>query len=118
MLVTAGLALALRSDLPYIRGETRRVMAKVVRHHRIRENGGFMYSAVLLFPDEAGRFIEVRDPLMTPFPKPVIGESVEIVHPSGLAQKARIPHPWFRMLMYGALGYALIMMLLELTGLG
>ncbi len=115
-LAAAGLALALRSDVPYIRGETRRVMAKVVRHHRVRGDGGFMYSAVLLFPDEAGRLIEVRDPLMTPFPKPVIGEVVEIVHPAGLPKKARIPHPWFRTLMYGGLGYAFVVIGLEVTG--
>lgn len=117
-LAAAGLALALRSDVPFIRNPKRRVMAKIVRHHRIRDDGGVMYSAVLLFPDEAGEYVEVLDPLMTPFPKPVIGELVEIIHPQGHPQKARIPHPVFRGLMYGVLGYAFVMLGMEVTGLG
>lgn len=117
-LAAAGLALALRSDLPYIRGETMRVMAKVVRHRHLREDGGTMYSAILLLPNGRGGFIEVQDPLYTPFPKPVIGEIVEVVHPAGAPEKARIPHPWFRTLMYGTLGYIFVVIGLEVTGLG
>lgn len=77
-----------------------------------------MYSAILLLPDQKGGFIEVRDPLYTPFPTPVIGELVEIVHPEGYPEKARIPYPVFRAMMYGALGYAFVMIGLEITGLG
>ncbi len=77
-----------------------------------------MYSAILLFADEGGRFIEVRDSMYSPFPTPVIGEQVEVVHPRGLPAKARIPHPWFRTLMYGALGYMFVVSGLEVTGLG
>ena len=77
-----------------------------------------MYSAILLLPDEKGGFIEVRDPLYTPFPTPVIGEMIAVVHPEGYPEKARIPYPWFRALMYGVLGYAFVMIGLEITGLG
>ncbi|NVD28434.1 hypothetical protein HUO14_11025 [Parasphingorhabdus flavimaris] len=77
-----------------------------------------MYSAILLLPDQKGGFIEVRDPLYTPFPTPVIGELVEIVHPEGYPEKARIPYPVFRAMMYGALGYAFVMIGLDITGLG
>tara|TARA_R110001599_G_scaffold8639_2_gene41822 strand:- start:170 stop:403 length:234 start_codon:yes stop_codon:yes gene_type:complete len=77
-----------------------------------------MYSAILLLPDQKGGFIEVRDPLYTPFPTPVIGEMIEIVHPEGYPEKARIPYPVFRAMMYGALGYAFVMIGLEITGLG
>lgn len=77
-----------------------------------------MYSAILLLPDQRGGFIEVRDPLYTPFPTPVIGEMIEIVHPEGYPEKARIPYPVFRAMMYGALGYAFVMIGLEITGLG
>ncbi len=113
----AGLLLALRSDIAFIRNDTRRVQAKIVRHHRTREDGATMYAAILLLPDGHGRFIEVRDPLYTPFPKPVIGELVEVVYPADHPHKARIPHPWFRALMYGGLGYAFAIIGLQLLGL-
>ncbi|MEP2990380.1 MAG: hypothetical protein ABJN65_00620 [Parasphingorhabdus sp.] len=112
----SGLALTLRSDVLFVRNETRRVQAKIVRHHRTREDGATMYAAILLLPDNRGGFIEVRDPLYTPFPKPVIGELVEVVHPAGYPEKARIPHPWFRALLYGGLGYAFVMIGLEILG--
>jgi len=76
-----------------------------------------MYAAILLLPDDRGGFIEVRDPLYTPFPKPVIGELVDVVHPIGLPEQARIPHPWFRTLMYGGLGYASVSIGLKILGL-
>lgn len=117
-LTGTGLVFALRSDIPFIRNDTRRVQAKIVRHHRTREDGATMYAAILLLPDGHGRFIEVRDPLYTPFPKPVIGELVEVVYPADHPHKARIPHPWFRMLMYGGLGYAFVMIGIELLGIG
>jgi hypothetical protein len=77
-----------------------------------------MYSAILLLPDQKGGYIEVRDPLYTPFPTPVIGEMIEIVHPEGYPEKARIPYPVFRAMMYGGLGYAFVTIGLEVTGLG
>jgi hypothetical protein len=111
------LTLALRSDVAFIRNDTRRVKAKIVRHQRTREDGATMYAAILLLPDDRGGFIEVRDPLYTPFPKPVIGELVDVVHPIGLPEQARIPHPWFRTLMYGGLGYAFVSIGLKILGL-
>ena len=115
-LAGAGLLLALRADAPFIRGPVRRVQAKIVRHHLLRDDGATMYSPVFRFPDERGQLIEVRDRVYTPFPTPVIGESVEIVHPSGHPEKARIPYPVFRGLMYAALVYALVMLGAEITG--
>ena len=75
-LAGAGLLLALRADAPFIRGPVRRVQAKIVRHHLLRDDGATMYSPVFRFPDERGQLIEVRDRVYTPFPTPVIGESV------------------------------------------
>lgn len=115
LLAGTGLILILRSDVLFVRHETRRVQAKIVRHHRLRDDGSTMYAAILLLPNGTGGFIEVRDPLYTPFPKPVIGELVEVVHPEGYPEKARIPHPWFRMMMYGILSYAFIMIGLEIV---
>ena len=108
----------LRSDLPFIRGETRRAPAQIVRHRITRRGGATLYSAVLLVPDEHGGFIEVRDPVITPFPTPVIGERLTVVHPAGLPRLARIPYPWFRAGLYGLLSYALVVTVLELTGMG
>ncbi|MEO9799259.1 hypothetical protein [Parasphingorhabdus sp.] len=108
----------LRSDLLFIRNDTNRVQAKIIRHHRMRDDGATMYSAIFLVPDGRGGFIQVRDQLYTPFPKPVIGEIVEVVHPQGYPEKAGIPHPWFRALMYGGLSYVIVMVGLEITGLG
>ena len=108
----------MRSDLQFVRNETSRVPAKIIRHHRTRKGGATIYAAILLVPDGRGGFIEVRDPLTTPFPKPVIGELVEVVHPEGYPEKARIPYPVFRALMYGGLGYAFVVIGLEITGLG
>ncbi len=107
-----------RSDLLFIRNGTRRVSARIVRHQRTRRGGTTLYSAVLLVPDERGGFIEVRDPLTTPFPKPVIGERLTAVHPAGHPAKARIPYPWFRAGVYGVLGYGFVVFGLEVTGLG
>lgn len=117
-LTGAGLALALRSDLPFLRNPVRRVPAVIVRHDRSREDGAIVYTPVFRFFDERGEPIEVRDQLYTPFPKPVIGERIEVVHPEGLPQKARIPYPVFRALIYGLLGYGFVIMGLEVTGLG
>ncbi|MEJ6594202.1 hypothetical protein [Parasphingorhabdus sp.] len=117
-LATTGLALMLRSDLLYIRGGTRRIPAQIVRHHHVRRGGATLYNAILLVPDERGGFIEVRDPLTTPFPTPVIGELLTVVHPTGYPARARIPYPWFRAGVYGMLGYAFVISGLELMGLG
>ena len=117
-LAAAGLTHMLRSDLPFIRGETRHVPAQIIRHQLIRRGGTTLYSAILLVPDERGGFIEVRDPLTTPFPTPVIGERLTVVHPAGWPQKARVPYPWFRAGVYGVLGYVFVICVLELTGLG
>ncbi|MEO9633690.1 MAG: hypothetical protein ABJF89_06255 [Parasphingorhabdus sp.] len=117
-LAGSGLALALRSDVLFIRNETRRVPSQVVRHHHAKRGGATMYSAILLVPDERGGFIEVRDPLYTPFPTPVIGEMMTVVHPAGYPDKARIPYPIFRAAMYGLLGYVFVISGLGLTGLG
>ena len=108
----------LRSDLLFIRNDTRRVPAQIVRHQHKRRGGATLYSAVLLVPDERGGFIEVRDPLTTPFPTPVIGERLTVVHPTGHPAKARIPYPWFRAGVYAGLSYAFVMFGLEVTGLG
>ena len=117
-LTATGLALMLRSDLLFIRNDTRRVPAQIVRHQHKRRGGATLYSAVLLVPDERGGFIEVRDPLTTPFPTPVIGERLTVVHPIGHPDKARIPYPWFRAGVYAGLSYAFVMFGLEVTGLG
>ncbi len=117
-LAGAGLSLALRSDLPFLRNPVRRTAATIVRHDRSRERGATLYTPVFRFTDERGRWIEVRDQLSSPFPKPVIGEQVQIVHPEGLPEKARIPYPVFRGLFYVLLGYAFAALVLEVTGLG
>ena len=117
-LAGAGLVLMVRSDLLYIRNGTRRVPAQIVRHQLKRRGGATLYSAVLLVPDGRGGFIEVRDPLTTPFPTPVIGERLTVVHPTGHPAKARIPYPWFRAGVYGVLGYGFVMFGLTVTGLG
>ncbi|WP_229954326.1 DUF3592 domain-containing protein [Parasphingorhabdus litoris] len=114
--MVTGLALALRGDLPFLRNPIRRVPAKIVRHDRRFEDGGIGYNPVFRFADERGQFIEVRDKVYMPFPKPVIGEMVEIVYPEGYPEKARIPYPMFRGLLYGFLGYLFIMLVIELTG--
>lgn len=117
-LTATGLTLALRSDLPFLRNPVRRAAAVIVRHDRSREDGATVYTPVFRFFDERGQPIEVRDQLFSPFPKPVIGERIEIVHPEGLPEKARIPYPVFRALMYGLLGYGFVIIGLEVTGLG
>lgn len=91
--------------------------AQIVRHQISRRGGATLYSAILLVPDERGGFIEVRDPLTTPFPTPVIGERLTVVHPAGFPSLARIPYPWFRGGVYAVLGYGLVMCVLEITGL-
>lgn len=112
----AGLALALRSDLPYLRNPVRRASAKIIRHDRRSEDGATVYQPVFRFADKSGGFIEVRDKIYTPFPTPVIGEMVEIIYPEGYPEKARIPYPVFRALLYGVLGYAFVVIGMELTG--
>ncbi len=108
----------LRGDLLFIRNGTRRATAQIVRHHRSRQRGATMYAAILLLPDGHGGFIEVRDPLYTPFPKPVIGERVAVVHPDGYPGKARIPYPVFRAGVYVVLGFVFVRVVMEITGLG
>ena len=115
-LVGAGLILTLRSDLPFLRNPVRRVSAKIVRHDRRSEDGATLYKPVFRFPDEKGVFIEVRDKVYTPFPTPVIGEMVEVIHPRGFPKQARIPYLAFRVLLYGALGYAFAVLVIEITG--
>lgn len=46
--------------------------------------------------DESGDFLGIRDPLFTPFPAPMVGEWVTVVHPTDYPVKTRIPYPWFR----------------------
>jgi len=77
-----------------------------------------LYHAILLAPDERGGFIEVRDPLTTHFPTPVMGERLPVVHPIGYPSKTRIPYPWFRGGVYAVPGYAFVLCGLEVTGLG
>ncbi|MEP2103289.1 hypothetical protein [Parasphingorhabdus sp.] len=115
-LAATGLALALRSDLPFLRNPVRRVSAKIVRHDRKSEDGVTLYNPVFLFPNENGTFIEVRDKVYMPFPTPVIGEKIIVIHPEGYPEKARIPYPVFRALLYGVLGYAFVMLGMEITG--
>lgn len=115
-LTGSGLALALRSDLPYLRNPIRRTTARIVRHDRRYEDGAPVYRPVFLFADEHGTFVEVRDSVFLPFPKPVIGETIEIIYPEGHPQKARIPYPVFRMLLYGVLGYVFVVLGMEITG--
>jgi hypothetical protein len=117
-LAATGLTLMLRGDLLFIRNGTRRVPAQIIRHQLRRRGRATLYSAILLVPDERGGFIEVRDPLTTPFPTPVIGERLPVVHPIGYPAKARLPYPWFRAGVYGGLGYAFVMFGLAVTGLG
>lgn len=117
-LVTAGLALALRSDLPFIRRPVRRVTAQVIRHDRRFDDGTRVYSPVFRFHDECARPVEVRDALYTPFETPVVGEMIEIVYPAGMPEKARIPYPVFRAMVYAVLGYGFVMLGAKVTGLG
>lgn len=111
-----GLALTLRADLPFLRNPVRRASAKIVRHDRRSEKGATLYNPVFLFPDESGTFLEVRDKVYTPFPTPVIGDRIDIIYPQGHPQKARIPYPVFRALLYGVLGYAFVALGIEITG--
>lgn len=112
----AGLALTLRADLPFLRNPIRRVPAKIVRHDRKSEDGATLYNPVFRFADQNGTFIEVRDKVYMPFPTPVIGEMITVIYPEGYPEKARIPYPVFRALLYGALGYAFVMLGMEITG--
>lgn len=112
-----GLALVLRGDLPFLRHPVLRTRAKIVRHDRRFEKGRTLYKPVFLFADQNGTFFEVRDKLYMPFPKPVIGEVIDITYPRGHPQNARIPYPVFRGLLYGVLGYVFVMAGMELTGL-
>lgn len=111
-----GLALTLRTDLPFLRNPVRRATAKIVRHDRRSEKGVMLYNPVFLFADESGRFLEVRDKVYTPFPTPVIGDRIAVIYPQGYPDKARIPYPVFRALLYGGLGYAFIALGVEITG--
>lgn len=111
-----GLALVLRGDLPFLRNPIRRVPAKIVRHDRRSEEGATVYKPVFRFADESGAFIEVRDKLYMPFPTPVIGEMIEVTYPQGYPEKARIPYPVFRALLYGVLGYVFVTLGMEITG--
>lgn len=110
------MALTLRADLPFLRNPIRRTSAKIVRHDRRYEDGATVYQPVFLFADERGVFIEVRDSVYLPFPKPVIGEMIKIVYPEGYPEKARIPYPVFRALLYAMLSYAFVVLGMEITG--
>ena len=111
-----GLALVLRGDLPFLRHPVHRAPAMIVRHDRRFEKGRALYKPVFRFANRNGTFIEVHDKVYMPFPKPVIGEMVDIVYPEGFPHKARIPYPVFRGLLYGLLGYVFVMAGVELTG--
>lgn len=115
-LAGTGLALTLRSDLPFLRNPVRRARAKIVRHDRRSEDGATLYNPVFRFADRNGTFVEVRDKVYMPFPTPVIGEIIQITYPEGYPEKARIPYPVFRALLYGILGYAFVVLGMEITG--
>ncbi|MEH6792233.1 hypothetical protein [Parasphingorhabdus sp.] len=114
----AGLALALRRDLPFLRNPVRRTSAVIVRHELRRKGGAMLYTPIFRFLDETGQPVEVRDRLVTPFPTPVIGERLGIAHPQGMPHRARIPYPVFRALFYGLFGYAFVVLVLAVTGQG
>ena len=111
-----GLALVLRGDLLFLRYPVIRTRAKIVRHDRRSEKGRTLYNPIFLFADQSGTFFEVRDKLYMPFPKPVIGEMIEITYPQNHPEQARIPYPVFRGLLYGILGYIFVSSGIELTG--
>jgi len=108
---------ALHSDAPFFRNPVRRVPATIVRYHRRSEGGAPVFSPVFRFNDENGRPFEIRDNVYTPFETPVPGEVIEIVHPEGHPDKARIPYPVFRAIMYAALCYVFAVLMMEVTGL-
>ncbi|MEE9433655.1 MAG: DUF3592 domain-containing protein [Sphingorhabdus sp.] len=116
-LTGAALVWVLRSDAPFFRNPVRRVPATIVRYHRRSEDGAPVFSPVFRFDDESGRPIEIRDKVYTPFETPVPGEVIEIVHPEGHPDKARIPYPVFRTIMYAALCYVFAVLAMKVTGL-
>ena len=122
LLTGAALIWALKNDAPFFRSPVRRVPATIVRYHRRSQDGqngdgGIMFCPVFRFDDESGRPFEIRDKVYTPFETPEPGEVIEIVHPEGHPDKARIPYPVFRAIMYAALCYVFALLVMKLTGL-
>lgn len=102
-----GLLAVVARDLPFVLDRRHRVMAVVIGHQRLHEDGNVVHAAVLSFIDHRGGEHRVVDALLSAARRPPIGTRVRIVFPERRPFLARVPRPLSRAAIYVAIGFTI-----------
>ncbi len=94
------LYILLRDDLPFLRLRKITAEGTVTGHSSQIDEGDRVFSARIAFTDEAGAKRVFVDKVLTHTPEPAPGAVVDIIYPQGRPDKARVPRPWLRLLIY------------------
>lgn len=110
------LAILIAEDWQHLSKPARRVTATIVGFRSDIDEGARRFTARLSFTDETGQSVEVLDKVYGPNRAPVEGSQVDLVYPAGRPDMARVPRPLLRLLIYGFLGFLLVMVVLRMMG--
>lgn len=99
-LTAFALYILLRDDVPFLHLRKITTKGAVIGHSSVIDEGDRAFSARISFTDEAGAKLEFVDMFRTPAPEPAAGAIIDIIYPQGRPDKARVPRPWLRLLLY------------------
>lgn len=110
------LVVVARDDLRLLAGPLVRTAGTVFDHRRVDDGDGQGYAAIIRFTAGDGRVIEFQDAYWTGAPTPPVGTKVGVVYVAHAPDKARVPRPIARALIYAFLLGTLTLLLLKLVG--
>lgn len=94
------LFILLRDDLLFLQQRRIRALGTVTGHSSQIDEGDRVFSARIAFTDDAGAQRDFVDMVRTHAPEPAKGAVVDIVYPQNRPDKARLPRPWLRLVIY------------------
>ena len=116
LFTVAVLGVLLREDWFHLSRPKRRVMARVLGHATQSHDAKRSFAARLEFTGEDGKPFQVNDNVYAASPRHTIGGMIEMTHPEGMPQLARIRRPWMRCAIYAVLLYLLAVLVGRLGG--
>jgi hypothetical protein len=97
------LAFLLHEDWQLLSRERRRAKGTVIDHVRGTDEGHEFFDPRIRFAVESGRQVEFTDTYRKDTQQPPLGTIVDVVYAVDAPDKARVPRPFRRLMIYGFL---------------
>lgn len=94
------LFILLRDDILFLLSPRQSADGIVTGHGSVIDEGDRVFSARISFTDDVGVPHEFLDAVRSQKAEPAVGTIIGVVYPQGRPDKARVPRPWLRLVIY------------------